>query len=411
MKEIIKLSDRSGCGVWHKGSQTRSSLDEAVNAIGSNCYVFSGNMFDMKNPSKPNDAYTIDGVVHCEGGIQFGIAFKPPKIIDNSYLNGLKYPFFLGGSYVRVNIANTPPISGAFAGSSRRASIGLMKDGSSLYIHYTDVNKTVKEMAEEAIRDGCQFWYNLDGGGTVQWHLPNGENYYGTDPKRKALNWWWVRPVFKGENELAIKEFSRAAQGNFVLSPNFLVREFACNDGSDKILVDEKLVSILQRIRELSGNKPIKINSGYRTQSYNTKIGGAKESYHMRGQAADFYVSDIAPSVMAAYAEIALKEAGYANAGGIGMYGTFVHVDTRIGTKWRQNMVTGANVTSFTAVKPTIKLGSTGDSVKTLQTALKISSDGIFGPATEAAVKAYQKSKGLTPDGIVGSMTWSALGF
>ena len=35
--------------------------------------------------------------------------------------------------------------------------------------------------------------------------------------------------------------------------------------------------------------------------------------------------------------------------------------------------------------------------------------DGDFGAITEAAVRAFQESHGLTPDGIVGPLTWSAL--
>jgi peptidoglycan hydrolase-like protein with peptidoglycan-binding domain len=49
-----------------------------------------------------------------------------------------------------------------------------------------------------------------------------------------------------------------------------------------------------------------------------------------------------------------------------------------------------------------------------LQTALnrhgaKLVVDGVFGRLTEAAVKAFQKSRGLVVDGIVGPLTWSKL--
>ena len=57
-----------------------------------------------------------------------------------------------------------------------------------------------------------------------------------------------------------------------------------------------------------------------------------------------------------------------------------------------------------------LKRGSIGTEVKILQKALNIGVDGNFGAKTEAAVKAFQKSKGLTPDGIVGNKTWISLG-
>lgn len=38
-----------------------------------------------------------------------------------------------------------------------------------------------------------------------------------------------------------------------------------------------------------------------------------------------------------------------------------------------------------------------------------VDNDGVFGPNTEAAVKAFQKIKGLTPDGVIGQNTWDAL--
>lgn len=58
-----------------------------------------------------------------------------------------------------------------------------------------------------------------------------------------------------------------------------------------------------------------------------------------------------------------------------------------------------------------IKQGSRGQEVKDLQEFLGLSPvDGIFGPATLAAVIKWQASRGLTPDGIVGPKTWDAMG-
>ena len=59
----------------------------------------------------------------------------------------------------------------------------------------------------------------------------------------------------------------------------------------------------------------------------------------------------------------------------------------------------------------TIKINSKGNDVKVLQQKLNIVADGIFGPATEKAVKNFQKENGLSVDGIVGPKTWSKLGF
>jgi N-acetylmuramoyl-L-alanine amidase len=58
----------------------------------------------------------------------------------------------------------------------------------------------------------------------------------------------------------------------------------------------------------------------------------------------------------------------------------------------------------------TLRKGDRGEDVKTLQKALGISADGIFGSGTEKAVIVYQKSKGLVADGVVGAKTWAALG-
>ena len=59
--------------------------------------------------------------------------------------------------------------------------------------------------------------------------------------------------------------------------------------------------------------------------------------------------------------------------------------------------------------RPTLRRPATGDLVKALQTSLKLTPDGIFGPGTEAAVRVLQRTAGLVPDGIVGPKTWQLL--
>ena len=67
------------------------------------------------------------------------------------------------------------------------------------------------------------------------------------------------------------------------------------------------------------------------------------------------------------------------------------------------------------ASMPLLYMWKTGDSVKRLQELLNAkgynagTADGIFGGATYNAVIAFQKANGLTVDGYVGTMTWTAL--
>jgi putative chitinase len=56
-----------------------------------------------------------------------------------------------------------------------------------------------------------------------------------------------------------------------------------------------------------------------------------------------------------------------------------------------------------------LKIGSSGEDVKKLQSKLGLNADGVFGPGTETAVKKWQKDNNLTADGIVGEGTWGKL--
>jgi uncharacterized protein YcbK (DUF882 family) len=108
---------------------------------------------------------------------------------------------------------------------------------------------------------------------------------------------------------------------NIKVSKNFKLYEFQCKDGSNLVKVDSELVNKLQQLRETI-NKPIIINSAYRTIQHNKNVGGSPTSQHLLGKAADIRVNGMSPKELAKYCE----QIGF---GGIGIYNTFVHVDTR----------------------------------------------------------------------------------
>lgn len=203
---------------------------------------------------------------------------------------------------------------------------------------------------------------------------------------------------------MAVKTYSKKKDGNTKLSANFTVREFACNDGSDTVKIDTDNVIQLQKIRD-HFNKSIKITSGYRTPSYNKKIGGASSSYHTKGMAADIVVSGVDSIKVAMYAE------------DIGCRGViwyplkkFTHIDTRP-NKYHAICV---NNNYYPEPTTTLKQGSDNVYVKWVQYMLnqigyKLVVDGDFGAGTKLAVKDFQRKTGLTADGKFGTQTKNML--
>ena len=120
-----------------------------------------------------------------------------------------------------------------------------------------------------------------------------------------------------------VRVYSKSSEGGQKVSQHFRVREFACSDGSDAVFIDPELVTVLQDIRSHFG-RAVTVNSGYRTPAKNAAVGGAKQSRHLYGMAADITVKGVAPAAVAKYAETLLP-----GRGGIGIYAGFTHVDVR----------------------------------------------------------------------------------
>lgn len=173
---------------------------------------------------------------------------------------------------------------------------------------------------------------------------------------------------------MAVKIYKKGSYTK--LSANFNVSEFACHGSGccSTVQIDEQLVKYVQKIRD-HFKAPVTINSGYRCPVHNKRIGGATNSYHSRGMAADIAVKGIAPKEVAKYAEsIGIR--------GIGLYetnrdGYFVHVDTRTNKSFwygqnEEYRETFGGLPAYSQVQ----------FVRDIQDALGAAVDGIAGPET-----------------------------
>jgi hypothetical protein len=109
------------------------------------------------------------------------------------------------------------------------------------------------------------------------------------------------------------------------LSEHFRVGDFAASDGAAYARISPELVDALGALQEHLGRR-VYVNSGYRHPALNFSLytGGAAESIHMAGLAADVWVEDATPLEVA---QAALDTLGCEI--GLGLGADFVHVDLR----------------------------------------------------------------------------------
>lgn len=114
------------------------------------------------------------------------------------------------------------------------------------------------------------------------------------------------------------------------LSKHFNRSEFACKCGNCSFdTVDVQLIPLLEAVR-VHFDSPVTINSACRCHAHNTAVGGKPNSQHLYGRAADIVVKGHTPKEVHDLLESLMK--GW---GGLGLYESFVHVDTRTGGQAR----------------------------------------------------------------------------
>lgn len=108
------------------------------------------------------------------------------------------------------------------------------------------------------------------------------------------------------------------------VSPHFRRVEFACRHcgALPEGAPPKALLDVLEDVRRHFGGAPMTINSGYRCPVHNRNVGGAANSEHLKGTAADFTVRGVPPAKVYAWLDPG-------HPGGLGRYRAFTHVDVR----------------------------------------------------------------------------------
>lgn len=289
-------------------------------------YVLNGTLYNMKT-----------GAVNCHLKTEGRIIAKPPYTVY-----GLSWD---AGKDVRMEvlpcprrnyIACTPLILNGTSlakltydpgqgGSRARSAIGLK--GEDLAMYCSSTGRTPERLRDELARAGWTQAVMLDGGGSAQCDFAGQKITSSRKVQHLILVYLDREPEEpKGEKPMVeINAYSKKKDGGKKLSSNFTVKEFACSDGSDAVLVAPRLVMVLQSIRSHFG-KAVTVNSGYRTPQKNTAVGGAAQSQHCYGTAADIVIKGVSPAEVAAYAREIMPDWG-----GVGIYARqgFTHVDVR----------------------------------------------------------------------------------
>lgn len=119
---------------------------------------------------------------------------------------------------------------------------------------------------------------------------------------------------------------------DYKIAPHFKLGEFASRDGADKVLYSTELMNKLEELRAWFGGDgvcTVGINSGYRTPARNQSQGGASNSRHIYGDAADIVVKQNGKRVDGKIVCCVCQTLGFKGVALIKGTGYSVHVDMR----------------------------------------------------------------------------------
>lgn len=324
--DTIPLSDIAEIKIYHAKRVKERNMAQVLEVTGGD-FCFNGTIFSWST-YQPLCHCKADGADLCKPNYTaYGLSWNMPEdlrqaILPQNDANAITcVPLVVSGQKIAK-----PNYQKDMGGSRPRTAIG-MKDGRFAYFVTSD-GYTPEKLRDTLKNYGWSTAIMLDGGGSTCF-LDKAGKGFACDKARSIPHYIVVKLRDKepeGEKPMVeINAYSKKTDGSKKLSANFTVKEFACNDGSDTVLVATRLVMVLQSIRSHFG-KAVSITSGYRTPQYNAKVGGVEDSQHTYGTAADISIKGVSVTDVAAYARSIMPDWG-----GIGIYKEqgFAHVDVR----------------------------------------------------------------------------------
>lgn len=133
---------------------------------------------------------------------------------------------------------------------------------------------------------------------------------------------------------MAVKKYSLKKQGNIKCSEHTKVKEMACKD-SDTVLIDEKLMEMIDKLfGKLKCSKYI-ISSGYRTPAHDKAVGGSGTGQHTKGRAVDACFYDKNGKIIPAQIVCCVaQDIGFKGIANISKNYRYVHLDMRTSGKY-----------------------------------------------------------------------------
>jgi len=184
----------------------------------------------------------------------------------------------------------------------------------------------------------------------------------------------------------------------YITGSSLTVREFRGKSNSDLIWTDRRAMHAWNQTRSAWG-RPIYVGYAFRRIG---EGGHSNQSQHYAGTSFDVG-QNLDNNTRNQLRNLASQLGVWSYVEPASLTPTWVHFDARLGPP------------ACAAGYPVVSRGSKGVYVCTLQDALNtvgsysVGVDGVFGQHTFAAVRDFQQTVGLTPDGVVGCATWTEL--